>query len=88
MFRVFWHRDALAELARVWTDAENSERQAITAAAREIDQLLTRSPETVGESREGTERIAFVDPLGLVYDVYPSQQLVRVDQVWHLRRPR
>ena len=88
MFRVFWHPDALSDLARVWTDADDSERQAITAAAREVDRLLTNSPETVGESREGTERITFVDQLGLVYDVYAQHRLVRIDQVWHLRRHR
>ena len=88
MFRVFWHRDALEELARVWMDAADVERRSITAAVQEVDQLLAGSPETVGESRDGTERITFVGPLGLVYDVYPQQRLVRIDQVWHLRRNR
>ena len=57
-------------------------RQAITAAVNEIDQALEKTPQTFGESREGTERIGFVHPLGCRFEVDVPGRTVRILQVW------
>ncbi|HTU19570.1 MAG TPA: hypothetical protein VMG10_16030 [Gemmataceae bacterium] len=41
-FRVDWTDDALDMLADIWTQATN--RPAVTAAANQIDHLLTHDP--------------------------------------------
>ena len=40
MFRVVWLRTALDELARAWTSADTTLRQAITAVINTVDHLL------------------------------------------------
>src|SRR4051812_32671572 len=44
-------------------------RQAITAAAHQIDQGLRGDPESKGESRGGADRVWFVFPLGIRFEV-------------------
>ena len=56
MFRVEWLQSALDELAEVWTEADSPARQAITAAAHRIEQLLQSQPHAQGESRAEGQR--------------------------------
>jgi len=86
MFTVRWTRSALNELATLWTQADSALRQAITAATNQIDQELQQDPESKGESREGNERILFVFPLGIRYEVDRQRSIVRVLHVWSYRR--
>ena len=82
MFRVRWVKSALNELASLWTSADSATRKAITDAANEIDRRLQRNPETEGESRGGMERILFVPPLGIRFEVDAQRSTVRVLHVW------
>ncbi len=85
MFRVVWLQEALNELAAVWIDADSTQRQAITAAAHAIDQLLELDPNNQGESRPHNQRILFQPPLGITFEIrLPS--LVRVLHVWTFGR--
>ena len=86
MFRVDWAQSALNELAGLWTQADSAMRQAITAASQQIHQRLESDPLNEGESREGGQRILFVFPLGVLFEVDQQQAVVRVLQVWSYRR--
>jgi hypothetical protein len=82
MFTVRWKRSALNELAALWTAADSAQRQAITAASHRVDQLLANDPQNQGESRPRGRRILFVPPLGIIFRVDASTQVVFVLHVW------
>jgi hypothetical protein len=86
MFEVRWKQSALGELANLWTEAGSAMRVAITAATHQIDQELRQQPESKGESREGHERVWFVFPLGIRFEVKSDQTIVHILQVWSFRR--
>jgi hypothetical protein len=85
MFRVRWERRALSALADLWTRADPSLRQAITAATHQIDQLLSTDPLGQSESRPGGRRILFVSPLGITFRIEGDGQTVSVLRVWLFR---
>ena len=58
-----------------------TDSNALTAAANQIDYLLSRDPLGQGESRDGNDRIMFEGPLGVVYQVDPAAQQVTVVSV-------
>lgn len=82
MYKVLWTESALGELATLWLEADSGLRQAITAAQAQIDHLLERAPEEVGESRPENRRVAFVPPLGVVFSVRELERLVKVLRIW------
>lgn len=84
-YTVLWTAEAKRTLAALWVD--NADRNAITAAAREIDQRLVDSPEEEGESRSNDRRIMFVSPLGISFKVYPRERIVYVLTLWRFGRP-
>jgi hypothetical protein len=86
MFRVDWLEVALDELTTLWTQADSSHRQAITAASHAIDQRLSSDPLNEGESRPGGRRITFVAPLAVRFQVEPDGRTVTVLQVRMFRR--
>ena len=86
MYEVFWAPSALEDLAALWVDAETTLRETITTTAAEIDDLVSGSPYDVGESRTGDRRIAFVAPLGLIFDVESANRRVVIIHVWLIRR--
>jgi len=75
MYTVRWKRSALNELAALWTEADSATRQALTAAANQVDQQLRRDPNDTGESRTGDERIYLVFPLGIEFEVDTQRSL-------------
>jgi len=79
-YAVAWRPSALQDLADIWNRSAN--RDAVTTASNTIDDCLVRDPLTQGESREGTTRILFVEPLALYYDVDPANYQVTVLDVW------
>jgi hypothetical protein len=79
-YTVVWKATAEQQLARTWTDA--ADRNAVNAAAREIDGLLRSDPWTQGESRTRTIRVAFIHPLGVYFHVSEADRLVSVLRVW------
>ena len=79
-YTVVWKPPAEEELARLWIDAP--ERDLVAQAADRIDQLLKSNPLQQGESRSGSVRVLFVDPLGVFFDVNEQDRLVSVLKVW------
>lgn len=88
MFTVRWTKSALSELAGLWTAADSDTRQAITAASNQIDQELQQDPDRKGESRAGTDRVLFMYPLGIRFEVRHAHSTARVLHVWSYRRRR
>jgi hypothetical protein len=82
MYTVLWRPDAAEELTRIWIGSDSATRQSITSAAFQIDEALAKDPTNIGESREGTGRVCFVFPLGILFDVNAPNKLVRVLRVW------
>jgi plasmid stabilization system protein ParE len=81
-FTVIWRPTAQQRLARLWIDS--SDRQAVTAAANDIDRFLKHDPLHHGESRFGSTRLLIHRPLAVYYDVSEDDRIVTVWAVWHL----
>ena len=47
---------------------------------------LHRNPDTQGESRDGTDRILFQAPVGVLFEVDADQKLVRIIRSWVYRQ--
>lgn len=75
-FSVVWLPSAEQKLAALWTAA--ADRDAVTAAANQIDADLTRNPLTAGESRMGNTRVHFAPPLAVYFDVDKATRKVTV----------
>jgi hypothetical protein len=82
-FTVVWRPEAEEELAQLWVDAPDP--NAVTRAANSLDAALRRDPFDVGESQNEPTRIAFVDPLAFIFDVFPDDCKVLVKTVWRNR---
>jgi hypothetical protein len=85
-FEVVWNQTALDNLATAWTLADSAMRQDVTHAAQEIDRLLESDPNNQGESRASGQRILFVPPLGVAFEVDAEHSLVQVLFAWSFRR--
>ena len=79
-YTVIWRPLAEARLVELWSAA--SDREAVAAAADEIDARLHRAPQVEGESRWGATRILLTPPLAVYYDVSEPDRLVSVWAVW------
>jgi plasmid stabilization system protein ParE len=66
-YEVIWAPAAVDQLAELWTSSVD--RNAVAAAADEIEGLLRSSARSAGESREGNERIVFAPPLVAFVDI-------------------
>jgi hypothetical protein len=86
MFTVLWGLEAMEELTDLWIHADSMLRKAITTASHQIDQRLAHDPEDTGESRTGNERVWFVFPLGILFEVDHATTTVRVLQVWKYQK--
>jgi hypothetical protein len=79
---VVWTDEAEGDLTRLWLDSRL--RYLITTAANQIDYMLSVNPAEVGESREGNKRIAFVQGLGIDFQVVAEERTVFVLGVWSI----
>ena len=70
MHQVDWLKTSLDELAGIWLAADSEARTAIASATQEIDRLLQADPFNQGESREADQRVMFMAPLGLTYELH------------------
>jgi hypothetical protein len=80
MWQVEWLESVLDELARSWLQADAARRKNITNASHQVDQLLSKDPLNVGESRANDERILLEPPLGVYFQV--QGQIVTVFRAW------
>lgn len=79
-YTVVWEPSAEQDLATIWMRARD--KQAVRAAADQIDTELERDPLQAGESREGNNRIFFFPPLAVSFDVDTARRRVLVLAVW------
>jgi hypothetical protein len=78
-YTVAWAKPARDQLATIWIAA--SDRNAVTAAANEIDVLLTKDAPSKGvELHEGL-RVLFVTPLRAIFAVNDEDLIVEVARV-------
>jgi hypothetical protein len=78
-FRVIWLRRAIEGLAHAYTLASADDRAlAVTTEMAQADQVLGVNPQHVGESREGNERIYFLQSLVLQYEWFEEEKVVVV----------
>lgn len=81
-YTVVWPKSVRDELADIWIEASN--RNAVTAAANEIDVQLLRNALTKGlELHEGL-RALFVPPLRVVFTVNEDDLIVEVLRITRL----
>jgi len=79
---VKWQPRALRHLAKAYVKARAvGHGNAVTRASAQVDILLAASPESEGESREGDERVIFVWPLAVHYQVVSGRRRVIVQSV-------
>jgi hypothetical protein len=84
-WRVSWTVVAEQELTDIWM--VEPDQDAIPRAANALDLRLEQSADTLGESRSANRRVAFEPPLGILFEVFPASQLVRVLHVWRYQTP-
>ncbi len=77
-FRVFWTPRGENQMRQLWTEASSELRDRFLIALFKVSEALTLRPGEVGESRAGSQRIAFFDPLVVTYDVDIDRRLVRI----------
>lgn len=82
-FTITWSDAAVNDLTLIWTRV--SDRNAVTRASEEIDRVLARDPQYVGESRPGNERVTYAGPLGCRFEVVVDDLRVTVGAVWLIR---
>jgi hypothetical protein len=82
---VLWLQEALDELTNLWMQAESPVRQHVTNAAHRLDQELQTDPFTRSESRDGEERVIFVNPLAALIEVDEGQGIAWILHVWRFR---
>lgn len=86
MFSIFRTGEATAPLKAAWEEGGEALRKAILQATHAIDHMLAREPHEMGESREGTTRVYFHEPVAVLYEVDDSMQRVNVLRAWAYNR--
>jgi hypothetical protein len=81
-FTVVWVGSAERKLADIWLAA--NDRAGVTQSARVIERELASHPDAVGESRDLVQRVLFLPPLGVRYEVSMQDRLARILHVWHI----
>jgi len=83
IFTVVWKTIAEDDLADIWI-GHPTERKAITKAANQIDALLRVDPQSKGDPHSEETRSLQVPPLGIIFQAYESDLLVRVLAAWYI----
>jgi hypothetical protein len=80
MFLLEWDPRAEEELAAVWLTSKD--RNAVTKASDEIDNVLSLFPNSAGEPTFDTVRVFAQPPLAVEYEVIESERRVFVLSAW------
>jgi len=84
MYTVEWSQVALHRLTDLLVTLSSTDWTRVSEAVEMLDPWLRNDPLQVGESRDRTERIAFVGPLIVSFDVHHADRHVTVLTVsWH-----
>jgi hypothetical protein len=78
-YRLLWKPDAERKLASLWLKV--TDRHALSQAANQIDQELTRSPHTKGKAVGMGFRSLVVMPLEVLFTVHPTSNAVVVHEI-------
>ena len=78
-FTVNWTAKAEEALARYWLAARD--RISIDEAIVVIEHELATNPMNVGESRFGNFRVMTIEPMFVVFSVWPDDRLVKIVQI-------
>ena len=78
-FTVIWSQVAQNQLAELWLNA--ADRNAVTQASHQIDQLLAIDPDQQGDDFYG-DWLLVVPPLQVVYRIVTDDMQVVIDWVW------
>jgi hypothetical protein len=73
-------------LKETWETADADLREAILRATQLLNRQLATDPQQQGESRDGTTRILFAAPLGVIYQVDEVKRVVHILRTWAYRR--
>ncbi len=81
-YRVYWRDRVRHDLNVFQFLARELGRpvNAIPASVEEIEARLAANPSTVGESRDGAERVLVVPPLTVYFEVFEDQRVVLIYQ--------
>ena len=85
IYTVVWHEDALADLAGLWTAAQD--RQAITDAVLRVDRVLRNDPNSKGVDFYG-DRLLIASPLAVIYTIREHDRLAEVLSAIRVEEPR
>jgi plasmid stabilization system protein ParE len=77
-YEVLWSDAAQADLARLLAA---SDAAAVVTAAQRADAVMSHCGTRAGESRDLGERIVVENPLTIWYEVFESEERIRVLQV-------
>jgi len=83
MFRVIWTATAFDLLEHILDLA--ADPNAVVAAVVELDHLLGTDPVGHSEDRPDDRRVAFVLPIGVMFDFDKATRTVTVGSVWTTR---
>jgi hypothetical protein len=82
MWAVIWRDTALDELADDMVRADLPTQDLIAQQVDALNRRLAIDPLNEGESRTGRVRIAFADPVGILFTVSQTDQVVWVTHFW------
>ena len=79
-YNVVWSKDAFGVMSAHFFLAheKGGSPDRLDSAMNRLNELLADEPDQVGESRDGGERIAFVDPLCVLFEPFPNQRIVLI----------
>ena len=84
-YRVIWRQHLIDQIAQTYLDMLDSEdvvsASRLAAAIPRVWEQLSRNPSDQGESREGYERVTFVGPITVTYEVVHDEMTVLVLKV-------
>lgn len=81
-YSVIWTASVQWDIVDLWVGARDS--MCIDEALRRIEERLAVDPLEFGESRDGSARIGFDDPLWCLFTVDEDAREVHVRAVWRV----
>lgn len=82
-YTVVWVKSAEEEATRLWMECGN--REEISQAVDAVDSLLQRQPYE-GESRGNvSDRVLWIEPVAVAFEVFEGDCIVRVKRIWLTR---
>ena len=84
MFTVVWSDEARDQLAEIWLDGETDVRREVTRYAATLDVNLRANGDRIGESRQPGSRTLAEETIGVEFQVFQQDRLVRIVRTWRI----